>query len=182
MRTFVAIELDDAIRTAIVTAGERLRGTRLKATWVREHGVHLTLKFLGDVPAERVPEIAAALEEAAAGVEPFGFAVRGLGAFPNARRPRVLWTGVVEESGALAALVGRVEDGLSRLGFKKEGRRFHAHLTIGRVRSAPKDVTPWLQDPFEAGVQDVEEIVLFQSELHPGGAVYTPLARMPLGG
>ena len=182
MRTFVAIELDEPIRRAIVTAGERLRGLRLKATWSKDHAIHLTLKFLGDVPPERTPEIAEALEEAAAAVEPFSFAVKGLGAFPSARKPRVFWAGVEEESGALGTLVERIETGLSRLGFKKEGRQFHAHVTIGRVRAAPKDATPWLQDPFDAGVQEVDEVVLFQSELRPEGALYTPLARASLGG
>lgn len=181
MRTFVAIEIEPEIKEAILAAGDRVKGSGIRATWVKEGAIHLTLKFLGEMKVEKTPEVTDALREAAAAVSPFGVKVAGLGAFPNGRRPRVIWAGVEEETGALRSLWEGIERSLSRLGFKKEGRGLHAHITIGRVRGAPMDLSGLLAEPFEGGEQDVGEIVLFQSELHPSGAVHTPLARIPLG-
>ena len=182
MRSFVAIEIEPEIKEAILAAGRRVQSAGLKATWMKREAIHLTLKFLGEIELERIPEVTTALQEVATASAPFGFQVAGLGAFPNPRRPRVIWTGVEEETGALQSLWKEMEKTLFSLGFKKEGRGFHPHITIARVRGAPKDLTSLLAEPFDAGDQEAAELVLFQSELHPSGAVHTPLARIPLGG
>ena len=182
MRSFVAIEIKPEIKEAILAAGRRIQSAGLKATWMKRGGIHLTLKFLGEIELESVPEIARTLQEVAAASSPFRIQVAGLGAFPNPRRPRVIWTGVGEETGALLSLWKGMEKSLSHLGFRKEGRGFHPHITIARVRGAPMDLTSHLGEPFDAGRQEAAELVLFQSELHPSGAVHTPLARIPLGG
>lgn len=180
MRAFIAIPMSDAIKEGILAAGLRLSSTGIKATWVKAGAIHLTLKFLGDVDMDRTMEITHALEEAAGGIGPFSIRVRDLGAFPNGRRPRVIWAGVDEETGALIRLVENIEERLSHLGFKKEGRRYHPHITVGRVRGAPKDLSTHLAEPFETEDQEVEELVLFQSELHSSGAIHTPLSRVRL--
>ena len=181
MRSFIAVELDPGIKKAILTAASRLHKDGLNASWVKDSGIHLTLKFLGEIDPKQTPEISSALEEAAEAIQPFEIQVCGLGAFPNRRRPRVIWAGVEEKSGALRNLWKGIEDSLSRLGFKKEGREFHPHITFGRIRKSPIDITTSLQEPFDAGEQGVDEIVLFQSELHPKGAVHTPLSHLKLG-
>jgi 2'-5' RNA ligase len=180
VRAFIAIPMSDEIREGILAVGRRLSSTGIRATWVKAGAIHLTLKFLGDVDLDRTMEITSALEEAAEGVGPFTIRVRDLGAFPNGRRPRVVWAGVDEDTGALIRLVENIEDRLSLLGFKKEGRRYHPHITVGRVRGAPKDLSTHLAEPFETADQEVGEFVLFQSELHPSGAIHTPLSRVSL--
>lgn len=181
MRTFLAIELEPEIKEAIRAGSEPVRSVGLKTAWVKESSMHLTLKFLGEMKLEMVPRITAALSGVVLESAPFLLKVQGMGAFPNPRRPRVIWAGVQEKTGVLSSLWRRAEEALSDLGFKKEGRGFHPHITIGRIRGTPRDITAELEDSFEGGEQEVSEIVLFQSDLNPAGAIHTPLAHLPLG-
>ena len=180
MRLFVAVDVPDAIKDAI----ERqvvgpLRAALPGARWSRPEGRHLTLKFLGEVPDERVESVGAALSSAAARHERFDAGFDVVGGFPNVRRPRVLWVGIGEGSDALASLAADVEDVLQPLGFPGEDRPFRGHFTLARfptpkiVRALP-DVT--VPDASFA----VDEIVLFRSQLHPKGARYTVIQRFPL--
>ncbi len=146
---------------------------------------HLTVKFLGAVDGARVPDIAGALAEAAAGVTPFGLTLRGLGAFPSAARPRVIWAGTADGAADLAALAGHVERALAALGFPAEERPFSAHVTLGRVRTPRRN--PRLAQALAAAA-DVElvsvpvaRVSLMRSELSPRGARYSELAGHPLG-
>jgi 2'-5' RNA ligase len=148
---------------------------------VAQEGVHLTLKFLGEVASEREDELAAALARAAGdaatdGARPLTLVVRGFGAFPAARRPRVVWAGIEPEP-ALELLQHRVEREMGPLGFPTEARPFRPHLTLGR---ATRDAGPREFGDAEAafgaigfeGVALVETVDLMQSTLHPRGAVY----------
>ena len=191
VRTFIAIELDEAINAAIADLQGQLKAKvpRESVRWVKPEGIHLTLKFLGNVPANRVEEIERALTQACVGFPAFSVSVGGLGCFPNPRRPRVVWVGVQEESGTLARLQKAIEDGLEKLGFAPEGREFHAHLTLGRTqqRASSGDVRRLGQlveeaDIGQLGQMEARAVSLIKSDLRPTGAVYTQLAAVRLEG
>ena len=191
VRTFIAIELDEAINAAIADLQGQLKAKvpRESVRWVKPEGIHLTLKFLGNVPANRVEEIERALTQACVGFPAFSVSVGGLGCFPNPRRPRVVWVGVQEESGTLARLQKAIEDGLEKLGFAPEGRKFHAHLTLGRTqqRASSGDVRRLGQlveeaDIGQLGQMEARAVSLIKSDLRPTGAVYTQLAAVRLEG
>ena len=184
LRAFVAVEIPEDVRAALDAVQERLRQQLVRARWVRSGSMHLTLKFLGDIPAAQVAGVADALREAARGHAALRLSAAGIGAFPGLRRPRILWTGFSGETEPLADLQRSVEEGLAALGFPREERPFRAHLTIGRF-SGPVAPGP-LGEALKAfatasfGEFAVQELVLFQSELKPSGAVYTALARVKL--
>ena len=188
MRCFVAIELEEAIHQEI-----RRTQTLLKSNpsgrhgrWVRPEGIHLTLKFLGDVPADQIDTIAQAIRDATAGVAPFRVSYGGLGCFPNTRFPRVIWIGVEDPAGTLLRLQKAVETHLSALGYPPERRAFHPHLTLARTRRVSKGDQAALGKLVERTQVDrlgdmlVREISLMRSELRSSGAVYTQLAAAPL--
>lgn len=145
--------------------------------------LHVTLKFLGPIDETRVPAIADALGSAASRTAPFDVAVRGLGAFPNASRPRVVWAGL-EEAGALGALAGQVNGALAALGLPRESRPFATHVTLGRVREPRRNraLAAALARPVDFGRLPVTRVSLMRSDLHPGGARYTELAGVLLAG
>lgn len=191
IRSFVAVELDSEVKTRLAEIQRQLKAATPSGAmrWVQPESIHVTLKFLGDVPQERIGAIVAALERACAPVAPLVFAVAEAGCFPDARRPNVVWIGVEDSGGGLLALQQAVERALSPLGYPPEGRPFRPHLTLGRTnRNAPG---PDLRKVGEAvsslrvgrlAQVDVAEIVLMRSDLLPSGARYTPLAHIPLGG
>jgi 2'-5' RNA ligase len=157
--------------------------------WVRPGGIHLTLKFLGDVNPADIQNVHQVILDTVPKFSPFSFSVGGLGCFPNARRPRVIWVGVQEESGEMAALHGELEQAFAALGFERENRRFHPHLTLGRIRrgvgqAERRAVGEALGrvDDSSLGDVNVNEICLFRSQLKPSGAVYTRLLAARLEG
>jgi 2'-5' RNA ligase len=188
-RTFIAVELDEELRDNLGRLQDRLADqvAPRSVRWVRPEGIHLTLKFLGDTTVDQVDEVKAALAQAAAGVGPFSFTVTGLGCFPNARQPRVVWVGIQELTGALVRLRDAVEDHVAPLGFPTERRRFSPHLTLGRVqrRASKSEVREIGQVVASSTVGLVDEMTVtsvsyIRSELKPGGAVYTTLSEAPL--
>lgn len=190
LRTFIAIELEEPLRLAITQVQGKLKRQTPPGSvkWVAADGIHLTLKFLGDTPASRVPEIAAALQAACASAAPFEFSVEGRGCFPNFRRPRVIWVAVREKGQALARLQAAVEHHVAPLGWPTEERGFSPHLTLGRVN---RNAGPALEAAVGAaveklvveqiGAQRVVGVSLIKSDLRPMGAVYTMLEHAPLG-
>ena len=155
--------------------------------WVRPQGIHLTLKFLGEILASKVDTVSVAMVGACAAYAPFSLSIRGLGCFPNLRRPRVLWVGVEEPTGVLAALQRDVERALAPLGFPPETRPFSPHLTLGRVKGGARGKIEVLGDAVgrtkaRVGEMPVAAIHLMRSDLLPGGAVYTALSVARLGG
>jgi len=185
LRLFVAIELSDDVREALARVQSELRKLPLPPLrWVRPEGVHLTLKFLGETPTERVPAIEAALRQAVAGLSPFPVALGPLGTF-GGRRPRVLWVGMTGDVDRLQELQGLVERGLAALGFPREGRPYSPHLTLARVPPAAA-AGPALEEALAAAPplrasMEAREVSLMVSRLQPGGAVYERLAAFPLG-
>jgi len=185
LRCFVAIELDPAIKDQLGQVQRQLAGLGKLVRWVDPKQVHLTLKFLGEVPDEKVPQISRTLGDVAAELAPFEMNVAGLGCFPPAGSVRVVWIGVEDPTGRLHECQQRCDQALERLGFPREARPFTPHLTIARARGprAPGDVrTSVEQVRFAGGSQYVDQIVLFQSHLSPRGAIYTVVSRARLGG
>ncbi len=187
IRTFVAVEVDAAIRSAAKALVDKFREAGADVSWVAPENLHLTLKFLGEINENRIPAVCQAVREAAAGVGPFALEIRGAGAFPNLSRPRTVWLGAAEGEDALATLAERIESGLEKLGFRREGRRFRVHLTIGRVRRGGPAIATLgalLQDHADAalGRTPVEQVVVFSSRLERTGAVHEALDWAALGG
>lgn len=190
LRTFIAIELSAEIREGLQHLQDLLKGQApaRSVRWVRPDGIHLTCKFLGDTPAAKVSEVKVALSRAAAEAAPFSFTVAGLGCFPNARQPRVVWVGLREPTGALARLRDAVESHVAPLGFPTEGRAFQPHLTLGRVQryasSAEVRRIGEVVAATEAGIVGqmmAQAVSYISSDLRPGGAVYTTLLEARLG-
>jgi 2'-5' RNA ligase len=184
VRTFIAIDLDPAVKANLSGLVQRLKKSDPQGgvSWVREAGMHLTLKFLGEIEETKVGPVVAAMEEAARPATPFVLQVRGTGFFPNARFPRVLWVGI-SPSAALDSLQTRLEKLLASLGFDRESRPFHPHLTLGRVRSAAGlrgAITELdLQKNADFGTMTATKIALFQSVLRPAGAEHSVLKECP---
>lgn len=185
MRCFAAIELGDAARQALERLLAQVRGRR-GVRWCTPDQLHITLKFLGEVPDEHLPAVVQALQQAAAGVAPFALALRGLGCFPSPSRPRVFWAGVEDLAGACARWVSAADPLLATaVGVAPESRPYTSHVTLGRVRDdAGPDVRRALEGltPPSGCAWDVRELVLFESQLSPKGARYTAAARLQLGG
>jgi 2'-5' RNA ligase len=189
IRSFVAIELPDPAQDALRGVSERLRGKvpRDSVRWSRVSGIHLTIKFLGDVSEADLPKIKTALAQVGQRHGPFRFTIGGVGCFPNVKRPRVVWVGIEEETGSLGALQRDVEKSLAPLGFEPEKRAFHPHLTLGRTQRnvGSRDQGRLGEVIATAGVGElgqvqVKSFVLMRSDLRPDGAVYTPLALFDL--
>lgn len=188
-RLFIAIELPPAVLSQLVQMQETLKKRTPPETvrWVNPGGIHLTLKFLGDVSVTRRSSLEKALASAVEGHTPFGLATGSLGCFPNTRRPRVVWVGIHDNVKALTALHDAVEAHVAPLGYPTEDRPFSPHLTLGRVRreARPGDVRALgeLVDhhpPAEPHGWQVTGVSLIRSELKPAGAVYTVLYHAPL--
>jgi 2'-5' RNA ligase len=195
LRAFIAIKLSDdlkghieRVQTELKRQAEKL-GAQGGIGWVRPAGIHLTLKFLGDISETQVELLGTSLREAAAKVQPFGLEVRGIGGFPNMHSPRVIWLGVYggnQEMEALRHVQAAVEDGAAALDFSKESRAFTPHLTLARVRDrrparALATMLPEHRDRV-VGAWTAGSVALIQSELNRDGAVYTTLLEVPFGG
>jgi 2'-5' RNA ligase len=183
IRTFICIELPDEIRDRIGALQDRLKHVSADVSWVRPAKIHLTLKFLGDVGALKIARVCAAVENAIQGEEAFPIEVGGTGCFPSAQNPRILWIGVASPSDKLKQLQTSIEKTLEAMAFARENRPFSAHLTLGRVKSR-LNARRLVEELAEAGSEklsfQVSKIAVMRSDLKAKGAVYTPLASIPL--
>jgi 2'-5' RNA ligase len=182
VRSFIAVDLEPAVRTAIAQLQAELASCGADVRWVRAHGLHATLKFLGAVQTTQLEVVRKAVEGAVSEHAPHRLRVVGVGAFPSLRRARVLWVGLA--SPALGALAAAVEAAVVPLGFPPERRPFAPHVTLGRVRS-PRGwarLEPMLQTHREDdfGSSEVRGVTIYRSTLHRDGAVYAPLWTIPL--
>ena len=190
IRAFVAVVLDEGVRSAVAATIERLRPLGSAVAWVPPRNLHVTLHFLGDQSEERLAEAEAALADAAAGSTPLDVTFHGIGAFPGLERPRILWVGLAHGALEVRRLQARVTDALGVRGFGKEERAWHPHLTIGRVhdeRRWRRETGPPLRSALAQaatttfGTQRVAEVALMRSELSPAGARYTLRRALSLG-
>src|SRR5262245_3813821 len=183
MRTFIAIEIPSEIKSALAALQTELRRAGADVSWTKPENMHLTLNFLGEVDEGRIVEIEKVCADSAAEFQPFTLSLNDTGVFPNARQPRVLWAGLSGEVENVVEMHRRLDERLALIGFKREEKRFHPHLTIGRLKSNKKTrellaITDAHRLPALSFV--VTEIVLMKSKLHPAGAEYTPMTKASL--
>jgi RNA 2',3'-cyclic 3'-phosphodiesterase len=181
IRAFIAIELPPEVKTFLGDMTSFLKKHGGDVKWVRSEGIHLTLKFLGNVPTELIEEIERAAQPVFSAQLVIGVDIKGLGAFPTLKRPRVIWAGCRDSKDRFPPLVAQIEDVLQPLGFAKEKRDFNPHLTLGRVRSNDRiaDLVAAVKEKIDVtGPSFVaDHAVLFESVLSPSGAQYSEICR-----
>ena len=187
MRVFIAINLSPEERRRLDSAAEVLRDSAFPIRWVKAESVHLTLKFLGEIDVERVPEVGLAVDVVVAGFGSFELVTGGFGAFPSLERPQVVWAGV-ESSRTLEKIQGRIEAAMEEFGYQREQRSFHAHLTLGRARKgtgrgAFRGLSELMRKSDYRGAIRVGSIDVMRSRLiASGGAIYNVVHSSQLQG
>jgi 2'-5' RNA ligase len=181
-RVFCAVELPPGVRERISQHIARLKEAApdAQASWGRADNIHLTLKFLGDIPQASVQNLSQAASQAVAGLESFTIRLEESGVFPSHGSPRVLWIGVNDLEGKLTKLQRRLEDEAERLGFQKEARTFHPHITLARLRKpqhARSLAAVHKAMPFEPAEVAVAELLVIRSELSSAGSKYSTISR-----
>jgi 2'-5' RNA ligase len=181
MRAFIAIDLPEPLYVALAETQRAFRTICPDARWTRPEGIHLTLKFLGEISDAQTQQVAEALARIGK-FEPFPVEVKGLGFFPQARRPRVFWVGI-EAPPALGELARRIEDHMGKIGFAPEDRAFTPHLTLARFQVPRPQPALEAAAAAQAGVSlgkfEASEFFLFESKLSPQGAQYRKVMRFP---
>jgi 2'-5' RNA ligase len=183
MRLFAAVPVPDPAREQILRLLGKLREAGWPVRWVHDEGLHMTLKFFGEVAPERLDVIAEALRFAADGADTLALELGELGAFPSRNRPRVLWVGV-QAPAALEVLQDRIERGCEAIGFPPEGAPFQPHITLGRVREGQRLPTGGLEDHAD-GFERVSfvalQLVLYESLLTTAGPRYESRLTLDFG-
>jgi 2'-5' RNA ligase len=186
IRSFLAVDLPTEVKDGLGRIQEHLKALIGGIRWTRPEGIHLTLKFFGDISREEMARISGAAEPAAAKLSPFPLTVEGLGVFPDLKRPRVLWIGMGGQLDILSGLQREIDAALEAHGFKREERSFKPHLTLGRFRSpgeaAGLEKVFAKRNDYRAGDFTAEGLTLFRSDLTPKGAIYAALKFFPFGG
>ncbi len=191
LRLFIAIPLPQSLLRRLTEVQHRLKGKvpHQSVRWVKADGIHLTLKFLGDTPTDKIPAIKEALTVVARNGPRCTLTVEGLGCFPSRRRPRLLWVGVGEPSGRLHVLQEAVEEAMTSLGYRPERHSFTPHLTLGRVRrGASRQDEEQIREAISGTTVDqlaeftADRFELIRSELKPAGAEYTTVETFLLRG
>ena len=188
IRSFIAIELPNELKLELTQLETRLKSAKQPwVKWVNPEGIHLTLKFLGNIAADMTGEITRAMEEAIQGISPFHLEVRELGVFPNLRRVQVAWVGISGEVDKLSQIQKRIETALTPLGFAPESRPFTPHLTLARLRdqASPDERQRFGQliasTKFEVACTiEVDAISLMRSQLTREGAIYSRISSVEL--
>ena len=181
-RVFCALEIPGQTRMHLLSHIEKLQSLvpEVRASWSRESNIHLTLKFLGETPQHLVAKFDSAMSRAVKGIPPFPILISGSGVFPRPRDARVLWVGISDPEGQLAALQSRIEAESDREGFAREARRFHPHLTLARLRAragAREIADAHEQLQFATEAITVNEVLLIRSELSSKGSRYSTISR-----
>jgi 2'-5' RNA ligase len=187
IRTFIAVELPTEVRSAAARLAKSLAEAPVEARWTEPDNLHWTLQFLGDVTVNETPRICQAVAKAVANLPRFELHALGAGAFPKIERPRTLWLGAQEGRDQMIALHDQIEESMSALGFRSEGRRFRPHITLGRLRHVDAGLDTLIEllrshVEFDAGRMDVREVAIFSSELRRTGPIYTRLGTAKLAG
>jgi 2'-5' RNA ligase len=188
IRLFIAVSLSQELKEELAILQSRLKRLSLSwVKWVDPERIHITLKFIGDTPADKIETIKAAMTEAVKSANPFNLKFEGLGVFPNPTRAQVIWVGLGGDRQKLVILQQRLERRLETIGFPAENREYTAHLTLGRVH---RNATKRQQEEIGRLVGStncclnselvVESICLMKSQLTPQGPIYTQLAKVPL--
>jgi len=187
MRLFVAIELSDEARTAVARCQSKLarQDNDSRVRWTPSQNVHLTIRFLGEVPEAEVVSVSQAVESSTNAVPPFSMRIDNVGCFPTRGKVRIVWVGIEENSGAMARLAAKTESEIVAAGFPPESRPYRPHVTIGRVKDdrSGGDLRRVIGScAFDGVEQTVDRVVVMASQLSPGGPTYLVVSTHPLGG
>ena len=186
LRAFLAIDLPGSLRPVLSRVQDELKKSGADVRWVPVGNVHITLKFFGQIPEAQVEPIVEAAGRIARAQVPFSLKVTQAGAFPTVNNPRVVWLGVGGDLAVMGGFFRKLEEAFAALGFPPEGRPFTPHLTLGRVKSPTNrvDLSRRLTalPPVESETFQVNEVILYRSNLSPQGATYSPLRKIPLVG
>jgi RNA 2',3'-cyclic 3'-phosphodiesterase len=188
IRAFIAIELPAEVKEGIRKTQAGLKSFNAQsAKWVDPDSIHLTLKFLGNVPVSKIETISRALEAAAEEGKPFQIEVQGLGVFPGLARPQVIWIGLKGQLDELQKLQQNVESRVSPLGYPTEKRPFTPHLTLARVRDTATAIERQKLSEIVVRTETgpgltiyVNSVYLMRSQLTPSGAIYNQVAKIAL--
>lgn len=185
IRSFIAIELSDKTKNSLKKIIAELSEVKADVKWVSTVNLHITLKFLGNIKEDDILNISNIIKESSSDIEPFNLHIEGSGAFPDLKRPKIIFVNIKDDKNNIFTIYERLEDKLSHLGIKRESRKYKPHLTIGRARS-PKCIDK-LADSIKIhkndfiGDEQIESIVLMTSELLPKGPKYSKLDTINLG-
>jgi 2'-5' RNA ligase len=189
LRTFIAVEMAASVIGKAQQLIKELQAAGADVNWVKAPQMHLTLKFLGDVPDTETPDICHVVADVCRKIEPFEIVCRGAGAFPDIRQPRTIWLGFSQGLDELTELQTAIDDALKKeMGYGKEQRRFHAHLTLGRVKRCDEASRARLEEfllknaDYDGDLSVIEEVVVFASFLGRGGPRHEALGRAELIG
>lgn len=186
LRSFLAIELPRTILKKIEEVQEDLKSSQADVRWVSPEKIHLTLKFFGNIEESKIEPIVKSIEGPVQTTSPFPLKVRGVGAFPHLKNPKVIWMGLVDGGEVLTSFQKQIETQMEKIGFQAEDRPFHPHLTLGRAKSSRgrEELIGRMEihEEEEFGDFQVERVVLFKSDLRPSGPIYTPVRDLKLGG
>ncbi|MDY6905605.1 MAG: RNA 2',3'-cyclic phosphodiesterase [Thermodesulfobacteriota bacterium] len=185
-RLFLAFDLPGDVAGAVSEIQQQIREHGLNIKWVSRRNLHLTVKFLGDVSPDGTKQVKAAALSAVRGLPPVAVRVKGVGVFPDMRRPRVLWVGLSGDVAMLTHCHDRLDEQLEKAGFERDQRRFNAHITMGRIKGRvdTKQLATALEPffDFQAGAFAMDRLVLYKSDLQPAGPVYTKIETFALEG
>jgi 2'-5' RNA ligase len=179
IRTFIAFKLPENILSGLQKTQESIQKSGLRLKWVRPKNIHLTLKFLGNVDGINIDRIHTAMKNSAKQQPPMSLAAKGIGVFPNIKRPRVLWAGISGDTDVLIDFQKALDKELEMTGFPREKRPYKGHLTLARIKDRvnPKQLVDVMSNfgHFSSEPFSAEKAILFKSELKPTGAIYTEL-------
>ena len=184
-RTFLAIDLPLDVRESIVKNQQELQGQLPAASWVRPHALHVTLKFLGDTPDDQIEAIRDSATLGLKEIMSFSIELQGFGVFPHCKAPRIFWIGITSGNEQILAVAANVDEALIPLGFPKEGKPFHPHVTLARIKKDHQrfgqalNQKEMLTRSMRFGPVIVERVTLFKSDLRPTGSVYTHIWDIP---
>jgi RNA 2',3'-cyclic 3'-phosphodiesterase len=187
IRSFLALELSPQIKQELLRIHDDLKRSSLDARWVRPEGVHLTVVFMGDVRETDISAVIEGIGDVCSRYGPFAVALRSVGCFPNSRKPRVFWLGVEGDLGRMSRFRDDLQAELLPFGIRPEKRGFRPHLTLGRFKGLGKgtaelDKLLLKHKGLTSPLCSLNELILFRSDLNPGGAVYTKMKSWTLSG
>jgi len=178
IRTFIAIELPEQVKDQIRIEYLKLNSTDASIRWVKPKNLHLTLKFLGDIEEEKLKEVENSVTESVSPYNKLNLSLKGLGFFPDIKRPKVIWKEVAGDIDELLSLAESIEKNMTRIGFSAELRKFSPHITIGRIKKIKRreiDTILEMASDSEEVEFIAQNVKIIRSELIPGGAVHTTL-------
>jgi 2'-5' RNA ligase len=179
IRSFIAVEISDNARSEITRILNKFSQEDTGARWVKQDNLHITLLFLGEVSEGFITKAEKELTIIAQSQKQFEMSFKNIGAFPSLHSPRIIWIGVGQGADELIDLQGKIESAFTKIGYEPEARKFHPHLTIGRVKFRFNNPQIF-ETHYQSEVFGVKSVVLFKSTLMPQGSIYEKIKEFPL--